>query len=794
MNVDDMNNSNAPPMSKLEQLARKRAQQRQQQQQNINQVNNSTAIKKKLSLKDKLAALKEKKLETTQQSITKGSTLLQSLKDKKILTNTIGKTDKINDSTIIIEQQASQPKNESSSSIRLHKSTVNNILTTTDKNDKFSRITGLKTSHSSLSSKLDHIRKRKQEGKLEKNISSLSNNQIALTDQTNNDENNNYGNNNNDSISGNSQFNLLININWSKFDKLTKKYSISADSDLSSTTNKGQFINFIQQKNDVANKNYITMTQAVKRKYIDIFSIFEPLDYVKRQKYRQNFMELSPDDIILEMQSKAFDNMNKKISKLNISKKNNIDDNDTELQLPIKSRTMLDIHQYLLARPNNLRISILGHHLSGKSTLMGRLLMDFKKVDIETIRKLKNLCNRNKIENKHTYLTWLSDDLSIERSVGHSEILHKHDICIKGYGKFTFFVNPSKQNVNSELITQMFNNDIVIMVIDCSPDGFEKGFNLNGQTIEFSILAKLCGCKHIIVVLNKMDTVDWYQGRYDEIVNELTTFYDTIGFHQEDISWIPISSVTGDGIVNKNTLSDWYQGLPLVEILKKKIKEFSKEDHKSQQFKHNKVLDIGNTNVSVGEQRSPEDEFCSLSIKDIDVYKNEITGWIINGCIQAGESIRIYPLSKNFLVDEIKNDIDDKQIGVPSSFVTMKLLSSTSRNEKGLLDNIEIGDFVTSLLSPVALMNSITIKLEIIAILTNLTIGMKLIINRQMYTNTVKILKMNKMNSKSIIVIECELSRQDTIPYFESVNERENFIIIRVSGTNKIIGLAKLIK
>lgn len=791
MNVTDKKNTNGSSMSKLEQLARKRVQQRQQQQHNIDQVNVSTVIERKVSLKDKLAALKEKKHESNQQSITKGSMLLQSLKDKKTSTHTITKIHETNNNTILIDKQTSQSKNGVNLSSRFQKSTVNNAVTTTNKNDNPSKIPDLKTNNSSLSSKLDHFRKRKQQNELEKNISSFSNNQIPSTDQS---INNSDENNNNDSRSGNLQTNLLINMNWKKFSELKKKYFISNDFSQPPATKKGQFIHFVQNKNDLSNQHYISIAKAIKRKNTNIYCIFEPLDYVKRKKYRQNFMELSPDDIILEAQSKVFDDMNKKISNLSIAKNKNAYDNDTELQLPIKSRILLDVDQYLLSKPNHLRIPILGHHLSGKSTLLGRLLMDSNTVDIETIRKLKNLCERNKIKDKQTYLTWISDDLIRERSVGYSDIVHKHEIHIKDSGNFTFYVNPSKKNVNSELITQMFNNDIVIMVIDCSPDGFEKGFNLNGQTIEFSILAKMCGIRHVIVVLNKMDTVDWYQGRYNEIVNELTIFYSKLGFNQENISWIPISSVTGEGIVKGYTSLDWYSGPSLIELLKKKIKEFSEEDHKINQYKYNDDLNADNTDLPMGTLMSSKNEFCSLSIKDIDVSKNEITGWIINGFIQAGESIRIYPLSKSFLVDEIQNDTDDKEIGVPGSFVTMKLLSSASRNEKGLLDNIEVGDFVTSLLSPVTLINSTTVKLEIITALTKVSIGMKLIINRQMYTNTVKILKLNKVNNKSKMIIECELSRQDTIPYFESCNERENLIIIRALGTNKIIGLTKLIK
>ena len=220
--INGMNNSNGSSMSKLEQLARKRAYQRQQQQQqqntnSNNQINESTITEQKLSLRDKLAALKDKKKhESNTQSTTKGSTLLQSLKNKNISLNGIRNTNDTNDSISVIERQITPLKNEVNLSSRLQREIVDNPITITNKNNKFSKLTDLKTSGSSLSSKLDQFRKRKQQNKLEGSLSSFSNKQILTTEQSNDGTENNCA----DSRSENSQSNSLIDLNWKHFNDL----------------------------------------------------------------------------------------------------------------------------------------------------------------------------------------------------------------------------------------------------------------------------------------------------------------------------------------------------------------------------------------------------------------------------------------------------------------------------------------------------------------------------------------------------------------------------------------------
>lgn len=727
MSADNTNGN--VPMSKLEQLARRRAQQRSNTQQNVAISSSSSQTEtKKVSLKERLAALKQNKTENdgSTSTTTKSSALLETLKNKK-------------------NDNSNNKSTRMSLTDRLQKTKVGNVI-------KQSELT---SSNSSLSTKLDLIRNKQKQ-----NESSKSPVPSEMPSSENNEE---------PAKSPTPISHVLVNVNldWKKFTQLKQQFTptdtmTGIETDESS---KSDFINFVNKPTPDHK-----FGQLLKRRREDIFAIYQPSQTVKKQRIIEKFSEPSPDDIIIEAQAKVFDEVTTNVADLNIAGNNK--KAEEELQLPSKPRILLDVSKYLSTKPGQLNISVLGHKHSGKSTMMGRILMDLKQINIEDIRKLKNICERAKIENPNTYLTWISDTSDSERSNGYSEEIHKHNITSADCDKFSFYVNPSEQNKISELICQVSNTDVVVMVIDCSPDGFEQGFNLNGQTIEHSVIAKLCAVKHFIVVMNKMDTIDWYKGRYSEIVNELQMFYDKLGFKSDSISWIPVSSVTGEGLVTEHTSIDWYNGPSLLDMLNQKMQFVNKK-----------------------KQKFYNDEFFSLSIQAIRPESNEITGWITNGYIQAGESITVYPLSKTYFVDEVNNDSDGKQIGIPGFFVTLKLLPSLSKLEKNLLDNIEVGDFATSIIAPVIVVNSKTIKLEVPVSLMKLTVGMKLNIIRQMYTNAVKILKLHKGSKKNkFMVIECKLIREDTLPYFPQGNQKENYIVLRAPGTNKTIGLGKLME
>ena len=72
----------------------------------------------------------------------------------------------------------------------------------------------------------------------------------------------------------------------------------------------------------------------------------------------------------------------------------------------------------------------------------------------------------------------------------------------------------------------------------------------------------------LVIAVNKMDTVDWSQSRYDEIVRKLGAFLRQAGFKEADVAYVPCSGITGDNLTGPSgepRLGEWYQGPSLVD-------------------------------------------------------------------------------------------------------------------------------------------------------------------------------------------------------------------------------------
>ena len=77
------------------------------------------------------------------------------------------------------------------------------------------------------------------------------------------------------------------------------------------------------------------------------------------------------------------------------------------------------------------------------------------------------------------------------------------------------------------------------MVVNSTRGEFESGYDAGGQTREHGLLVRSLGVQQIIVAVNKLDTVDWEQKRYDEIVKKMSIFLKQIGYKETDIAFVP---------------------------------------------------------------------------------------------------------------------------------------------------------------------------------------------------------------------------------------------------------------
>lgn len=112
--------------------------------------------------------------------------------------------------------------------------------------------------------------------------------------------------------------------------------------------------------------------------------------------------------------------------------------------------------------------------------------------------------------------------------------------------------------------------DVALMVVDATRGEFETGFDCGGQTREHALLVRSLGVTQLAVAVNKLDTVNWSQERFDEIVQKLKAFLKQAGYRENDVVFVPCSGLTGQNLVKKpieNEFISWYNGPTLIDVI-----------------------------------------------------------------------------------------------------------------------------------------------------------------------------------------------------------------------------------
>ena len=207
----------------------------------------------------------------------------------------------------------------------------------------------------------------------------------------------------------------------------------------------------------------------------------------------------------------------------------------------------------------HLNIVFVGHVDHGKSTTVGRLLLDSGHIEAHVIEKFeKEAAERGKAGFGFAYVM---DGLKEERERGITiDVAHKEFFTPKYY--FTVIDAPGHRDFVKNMITGTSQADAAVLNVAAN-DG------VNAQTKEHAFLAKVLGVKELIVNVNKMDIsgVDWSQDKYNSVVEEVSNLLKMAGFNPTDIPFIPCSAFDGDNIFNKSDNTPWYSGPTLFEAI-----------------------------------------------------------------------------------------------------------------------------------------------------------------------------------------------------------------------------------
>jgi len=212
----------------------------------------------------------------------------------------------------------------------------------------------------------------------------------------------------------------------------------------------------------------------------------------------------------------------------------------------------------------HVSLVVIGHVDAGKSTTTGHLIYKCGGIDKRTIEKYeKEAAELGKSSFKYA---WVLDNLKAERERGITIDIALWKFESPKYS-FTVIDAPGHRDFIKNMITGTSQADVAVLVIDSAPGGFEGGWASEGQTKEHALLAFTLGVKQMIVALNKMDSCQYSESRYNDIKEEVANYLKKVGYKPAKINFVPISGWVGDNMIDKSTNMPWYKGPFLLEAL-----------------------------------------------------------------------------------------------------------------------------------------------------------------------------------------------------------------------------------
>ncbi len=198
-----------------------------------------------------------------------------------------------------------------------------------------------------------------------------------------------------------------------------------------------------------------------------------------------------------------------------------------------------------------MRLATAGSVDDGKSTLIGRLLLDAKLLLEDTLDAMHRAGTNGTPD-----LAAITDGLRAEREQGITiDVAYRYFTTPKR--SFIIADTPGHERYTRNMVTGASTAHVAVILIDARNGIIE-------QSRRHTAISSLLGIRHLVAAVNKMDLVDWDEGRFREIESEFGSLAERLGV--EDAHAIPISALKGDNVVERGDAA-WYDGPPLLEHL-----------------------------------------------------------------------------------------------------------------------------------------------------------------------------------------------------------------------------------
>ncbi len=199
-----------------------------------------------------------------------------------------------------------------------------------------------------------------------------------------------------------------------------------------------------------------------------------------------------------------------------------------------------------------LRLATAGSVDDGKSTLIGRLLHDSKAILEDQLAHVVETSERR--GDGYVNLALLTDGLRAEREQGITiDVAYRYFATPRR--KFIIADTPGHEQYTRNMVTGASTADLQLVLVDARN-------GVSEQTRRHAYIASLLRIPHVVFCVNKMDLVDWDEAVFDRVVEELTDWSARLGI--PDVTFIPISALHGDNVVERSERMGFYEGSPLL--------------------------------------------------------------------------------------------------------------------------------------------------------------------------------------------------------------------------------------
>ncbi|HEV7661939.1 MAG TPA: GTP-binding protein [Chloroflexota bacterium] len=202
-----------------------------------------------------------------------------------------------------------------------------------------------------------------------------------------------------------------------------------------------------------------------------------------------------------------------------------------------------------------LRLSTAGSVDDGKSTLIGRLLYETKSIFEDQLEAVERASREKNTE--YVNLALLTDGLRAEREQGITiDVAYRYFSTPRR--KFILADTPGHVQYTRNMVTGTSTADLTIVLVDA-----RKG--LTEQSRRHTFIASLLRVPHLVICINKMDLVDYAERVYEDLRAEFLPFLSRLDLR--DVTFIPVSALHGDNVVQRSTNMPWFDGPPLLHHL-----------------------------------------------------------------------------------------------------------------------------------------------------------------------------------------------------------------------------------